>query len=271
MAESDPEIDPRFRGIGQYIGSRIRDFRGRRGLNMVTLAATTKALAPHQAVSAAQISRIENGALPHMVDLLLLCAALGVAVADVFPIEAPWYLIREKKAKIALKDSIEGQTIVRRRGDEHQTLTDAGVYRYVALDQSLSEQDEAHGWFHPVMHKYLFSVDHATEAQMVEGMFFHDGQEIIYVLKGELEAWLQQLTPEETRDVVANPDRPPEYSTPIHRVSLKEGDSLQFNSNARHAFRSIGPDRAEALFVYTESRVVPSILEVVRKGDSGTD
>ena len=85
------------------------------------------------------------------------------------------------------------------------------------------------------MQKYLFEVGSCDEDVMLEGLWPHAGEEIVFVLKGELEFWTRQ-----------NPGADPK------RVTLRQFDSLHYSSIIPHAYRATGGDKtALAYFVYT--------------------
>jgi quercetin dioxygenase-like cupin family protein len=66
-----------------------------------------------------------------------------------------------------------------------------------------------------------------------EALSSHEGEEIIYVLSGEVEFWCKTA----------------DSTEPVTRT-LHPGDCLHFSSRVSHGFRAIGAKDAEALFVY---------------------
>src|SRR5205807_720570 len=81
---------------------------------------------------------------------------------------------------------------------------------------------------------YVFEVSWASDSVLIEGLAAHEGEEVLYVIEGELEAWFE----------------PPNEE--IQRLrTLKEGDVLQYPSYIPHAFRSANQKKsAKALFVF---------------------
>jgi len=62
-----------------------------------------------------------------------------------------------------------------------------------------------------------------------EGSYQHDGEEMVYVLQGEVEFWLNEL----------------------ERHVVRAGDCLTFPSSLRHRWRNCGAGRLEMLWVNT--------------------
>jgi DNA-binding transcriptional MerR regulator/quercetin dioxygenase-like cupin family protein len=62
-----------------------------------------------------------------------------------------------------------------------------------------------------------------------EGSYHHDGEELVYVLRGEVEFWLNE----------------------VERHVVRAGDCLTFPSSLRHRWRNPGPRRLEMLWVNT--------------------
>jgi DNA-binding transcriptional MerR regulator/mannose-6-phosphate isomerase-like protein (cupin superfamily) len=62
-----------------------------------------------------------------------------------------------------------------------------------------------------------------------EGSYHHDGEEMVYVLRGEVEFWLNEL----------------------ERHVVRAGDCLTFPSSLRHRWRNCGAERLEMLWVNT--------------------
>jgi quercetin dioxygenase-like cupin family protein len=74
------------------------------------------------------------------------------------------------------------------------------------------------------MQPFLVTFQTMDKRDMV--FYSHDGEECVYVLEGELE-----------------------FRTAEEVWTLKAGDSLYFESDASHAFRSLGDRAARALIV----------------------
>ena len=121
-----------------------------------------------------------------------------------------------------------------------------GVYHYVSLEHSddyvLDGDDEPEAELDkPMMQKYLFEIGTADAEVVIDGLDCHSGEEIIYLIKGELEFWFHQETGNE-----------------IDRRILKQGDCLQYPSSLQHGYRATGENKeAEALFVYCDVKTPP--------------
>ena len=80
-----------------------------------------------------------------------------------------------------------------------------------------------------------------------EGSYHHDGEELVYVLRGEVEFWLNE----------------------VEQHVVRAGDCLTFPSSVRHRWRNPGAQRLEMLWVNTRSRsdaVLPEARGVARWG-----
>ncbi|MFA5008104.1 MAG: XRE family transcriptional regulator [Candidatus Omnitrophota bacterium] len=76
------------------------------------------------------------------------------------------------------------------------------------------------------MEPLLFKID--EHADSGKSAYKHFGQEFVLVIKGEIEITLNETV-----------------------YVLKKGDSIYFNSHIPHAFRNIGKEKAEAVWVIT--------------------
>src|SRR6202035_967668 len=138
--------------------------------------------------------------------------------------------------------------IIKRQTERHKKLIESGVYRYIPLeDDSGAEvasglvlENERSGAMHPLMRKNLLIVGKMDESQIrhnPELLYSHPGEEIIFVLEGELEFWYSQK----------RGDPPQRLGLP-----LGPGDCLHFSSEVLHAFRAPGRTPVRAFQVFCE-------------------
>jgi transcriptional regulator with XRE-family HTH domain len=231
------------------IGERLRALRKRRGYNLVKLS---EALGKRgYSLSASQLSRIETGEAPANTDDLSELVDLFQITWEKLlgPIGKPWYVVRKSTAKKRLQEVRSGKRVIIRHDQAHEDLIKKGVYLYVPLEQSedyvlKGDSEEGVKLDDPLMQKYLFEIGTADEDEVIDGLDNHTGEEIIYVIKGEVEFWFEQ-----------------EYLGKIDRCVLKEGDCLHYRSSMPHGYRATGRNEvAEALFVYCDVRSTPPPL-----------
>jgi transcriptional regulator with XRE-family HTH domain len=212
-------------------------------------------------VSAAQIGRIETDRIkPDTRELVLICKALDLQPAALFRSNQPWFVVRADKARARLEEVLKGRYQVQRSEAAHRNMIDKGIYNYVPLEPPNVEVE------HPdvpgqapdaltsefSMRSYLFSVGRVEDENLT--LDHLDGEEIVYVLKGELEFRYVQ------------PDGQP------RSITLRPGDTLHYSSLLNHAFRATGTgDRALALFVYTHSHEATRALIRLLKRDKARD
>ena len=100
------------------------------------------------------------------------------------------------------------------------------------------------------MQKYFFQIEGANEEQVIAGLDRHEGEEIIFVIEGELQFWFKQ-----------------EESKSARHITLKKGDCLHYKSQLLHGYRATGTSSVEALFVYSniEPVTTPEITDVPPK------
>jgi transcriptional regulator with XRE-family HTH domain len=117
----------------------------------------------------------------------------------------------EKERKVAVTRASERQQSGRRA---HHDPTEVG-YAYESLELHKT---------HKHMQPFLVTFQTMDKRDMV--FYSHDGEECVHVLEGELE-----------------------FRTAEEVWTLKAGDSLYFESDVSHAFRSLGESPARALIV----------------------
>jgi transcriptional regulator with XRE-family HTH domain len=222
------------------IGRALKEAREGLGYNLRELERKLKE-ARHP-MSASHLSRIENAAVDVGVgELEALCRVLGVPTDSIWsPEKEPWYVVRRSAAEKMLSEIQSGALMITKFEPAHRQLIEEHVYSYATLEDSLSNERE--GTLKPVMRGYLFDVSRASKSQIETpgALGQHIGEELIFVLEGELDFWCRQ-----TQDGPLGP--------PLRLVPF---DCLHFSSRLLHAFSAAGTaERARALFVYAQTPV----------------
>jgi mannose-6-phosphate isomerase-like protein (cupin superfamily) len=201
----------------------------------------------------AQMSRIELGqAICDLRELNLLAKALGVNPAALLGLgHEPWYVVRGDMAERMLAEVRAGKKSIIRQSGAHRAMIRAGVYTYAPLVSLLDSEGETAPRASSLeqMQSCLFMAGRCDENDMV--LDHHLGEEMLWVLEGELEFWSQQ------QDSAEAPKR----------VTLLSGDSLHFSSELPHGFRATGKsDYAKALFVHA-TKPTPAPPAITLTGD----
>jgi transcriptional regulator with XRE-family HTH domain len=234
------------------IGDRLRALRKGRNLNLVELS--EELASRGYSLSASQLSRIETGAAPaNTDDLSELVDYFKVSWEELLgPRKKPWFIVRNSTARDRVEAVKKGDRQIVRSDESHTVLIKKHIYHYIPLEQSENyvlpgDEEEGVRLDEPMMQKYLFEIG-TVDADIFKegGLDSHPGEEIIYVIEGELEFWFHQEASNKKADT---------------RI-LKKGDCLQYPSSLRHGYRATGESgRAEALFVYCNVRTPPPIVE----------
>jgi transcriptional regulator with XRE-family HTH domain len=219
------------------IGRALREAREGLGYNLRELEKKLKAIG--RKMSSSHLSRIENAAVDIGVgELEALCQVLGLPSDSVWsPEKEPWYVVRRRLAENVLVEIVDGKRVIAKYEPAHKQLIAAGVYRYVPLEETLSS-GEKEGTLKPVMRGYLFDAGRADKAHMETpgALGQHGGEELIFVLEGEMDFWFRQ-----TQD------------GPISTIRLAPLDCLHFSSQLPHGFSAAGTaERSRALFVFAQ-------------------
>ncbi|HTZ30126.1 MAG TPA: MerR family transcriptional regulator [Streptosporangiaceae bacterium] len=173
------------------LGGKLRAARRRRGLSLREASGLA-------GLSVSHLSAIERGTRNiSLAGLQRLAVALGISVSDLFG-SSPGSGRRLVHA---------GQRPVLDTGDRRVRVES------LAVGAQLLEP-----------HLYLVQPDGGSE-----GSYHHDGEEMVYVLRGEVEFWLNE----------------------IERHVVRAGDCLTFPSSLRHRWRNSGDERLEMLWVNT--------------------
>lgn len=176
---------------GRALGRNLRATRRRRGLSL-------REAAEEAGISVSHLSAIERGARNiSLAGLQRLAVALGIQVSDLFG-------GRQRQAGRVVR---AGERPVLETGDPRVRVESLSV------GAKLLEP-----------HMYV-----AEPGGGSDGSYHHEGEEIVYVLEGTVEFWLNEL----------------------ERHVAHAGDCLTFPSTLRHRWLNAGPDRLVMLWVNT--------------------
>jgi excisionase family DNA binding protein len=175
---------------GGSLGEKLRAARRRRGLSLREASGLA-------GLSVSHLSAIERGTRNiSLAGLQRLAVALGISVSDLFG-----------------SSSGSGRLVhVGRR-----PVLDTGDRRVRVESLAVGAQ---------LLEPHLYVVQPGGGS---EGSYQHDGEEMVYVLQGEVEFWLNEL----------------------ERHVVRAGDCLTFPSSLRHRWRNSGAGRLEMLWVNT--------------------
>ena len=174
-------------------GAALKALRAERGWSLSELSKRT-------GMPVSSLSKIENDKMDITLDKLLrVSVALETDIAGLFTTPSPPYSQSEPTGRRSITRASEGKSVD----------SQIGKYRYLAYD---------------LLNKLSFPIVIDVTAKSLEefGEFNrHPGEELVYVLEGELDLYTSLYLP----------------------VNLKKGDSLYFDSNMDHAYIAVG-DRA---------------------------
>jgi transcriptional regulator with XRE-family HTH domain len=181
-------------GLAQYdIGAKIKALRLAKGLGQVELGA-------HTGLSPALLSKIERGQIfPTLPTLLRIALVFGVGLEHFFLEERPAVAVTRKKDRVRLPEKMGGDSPAYLFESLDYPLNDRAMSAYYALFPPTPKFSEAHR---------------------------HDGEELVYVLKGQLAIDVANTT-----------------------TVLDEGDAIHFASDAPHRYRCHSRATATALVV----------------------
>jgi DNA-binding transcriptional MerR regulator/quercetin dioxygenase-like cupin family protein len=175
---------------GGSLGDKLRAARRRRGLSL-------RGASSLAGLSVSHLSAIERGARNiSLAGLQRLAVALGISVSDLFG-----------------SSSGSGRLVHAGR----RPVLDTGDRRVRVESLAVGAQ---------LLEPHLYVVQPGGGS---EGSYQHDGEEMVYVLQGEVEFWLNEL----------------------ERHVVQAGDCLTFPSSLRHRWRNCGAGRLEMLWVNT--------------------
>lgn len=192
------------------LGTRVKQLR-------LNAALTLRALSERSAVSMSTLSKIENDQLSPTYDTLLkLARGLSLDLSGL--------LSDERTAPP------RGRRSVTRRGEGKLFVNEN--YDYEVLCTELQTK-----LMQPIKARLK-----AGTRQEFGPLITHDGEELVYVLSGEVEL----LT---------------EFYEPIR---LAAGDCTYYDSTMGHALLSVGSEDAEVFWVSTDLSMVPSVKQIQR-------
>jgi transcriptional regulator with XRE-family HTH domain len=196
--------------LGFDIGNRIRDLRQQKRW-------TLEALADSSGLSISAISKIENGRVSTSFDTLVKIArGLDIPVAGLFGAPEP-----PAAANLAGPPTLSARRVFTRRGEGTPFSSD--YYDYEVHSNELLYK----GMIPLVMRVRTRVVPRRSDWSV------HDGEEFIYVTKGELVL----------------------YSAFYSALHMKAGDSAYIDSTMGHAFVSVGEGDAEMLSICMTERL----------------
>jgi transcriptional regulator with XRE-family HTH domain len=198
-------------GLARPLGQRLRLLRTIHRLSLDELADRTL-------LTKSYLSKVERGlSEPSLASLLKLCAAYGVTTGELLgesPNPSPVQVVR-KDARTPLRK-----------------LERYPGYVYEAIAHNRADKAMLPFVMHPPLRSQV------PDPELVE----HEGQELIFVLRGEIDF----ITPDET-------------------IRLDAGDSVYFDSSLPHRSLSVGRAPAEALVVIAGAEVRDGAGEPTRK------
>lgn len=239
------------------VGERLKKARLAKRLTPTELAHKISVTNPKYSLPVARINSIEtNDVVANLQELAFLCETLEIDIQDVIAPRYPWVLLRASAIEGVLRTVLDGNRRFLRIGGAHQFMIDTHpVYYYVPLDQENIPDAKSEGHLQPSMRKFLFEVKHVSEEIVLEGLDSHGGEEIVFLLEGELEFFFRQ----------------PGKTEPT-RLELKQGDCLQYSSLLPHGYRCPRNNKvARALFVYVEPKAptTPQFADEARWSHDG--
>jgi len=201
-------ISPTSPGSEVLLGNRVRSLRTQRDW---TLDAAAKATG----LARSTISKIENGQMSPTYDgLIKLAQGFAIDISDLFETRGPSV------------DRGIGRRSITRAGEGQAFNT--SYYQHMLLCNDLSQK---------VMTPFR-SVVVARKFEDFEDWSRHEGEELVYILKGEVEMFTEFYEP----------------------VRLGPGDCAYLDSRMGHRVISVSAEDAEALWVSTTNpRTTPNI------------
>jgi len=189
-ARAGDERSPGGAAEGGSLGDKLRAARRRHGLSLREASGLA-------GLSVSHLSAIERGTRNiSLAGLQRLAVALGISVSDLFG-----------------SSSGSGRLVHAGR----RPVLDTGDRRVRVESLAVGAQ---------LLEPHLYVVQPGGGS---EGSYQHDGEEMVYVLDGEVEFWLNEL----------------------ERHVVRAGDCLTFPSSLRHRWRNCGDGRLEMLWVNT--------------------
>jgi mannose-6-phosphate isomerase-like protein (cupin superfamily) len=216
-----------------------------------------------QQMSSSQLSRIENGEVPIDDDQRhVLCGILQITEDALRGIakKAPWYIVKKEVIEEYLR-KLQNKEIFNPADDSpHKILIEKDIYQYAPCDESIvkskSSDKEDVSLTNPMMRGYVIRIKPYKVQRTNEGIEIidsdntlasHSGEEIFYVLKGQMYFWFRQ----------------PDSEKVEYRI-CDEGDCLHFSSQINHGFSAV--DEEAIVFVaYTDVQFAPLKVQAQAK------
>ena len=252
------EVSREQKSVRERVSEAFKQARNSKGWTLEELASHIIKIAQGEIenISTAHLSRIENKlARPTDEQLYWINQALGRPLGPMFDQNTEpygWYLIKQGKILQRLQDLENGVREIKRTDEarSHAALIKTGEYRYVPLQPDGSRDLVAFRNGPELDETKLQNTVSVMEIAPIDPerlrtlLDHHDGQEALYCLEGEIEFWCQ-----------------PHLRDEIIDIKMKSGDFVRFESQMRHAFRSVGPGTAKALHIY--SNAAPPLRSVI--------
>jgi transcriptional regulator with XRE-family HTH domain len=180
-------------------GAALKALRTERGWSLAEVSRRT-------GMPVSSLSKVENDKMDLTLDKLLrISVALETDIAGLFTPPSPPYAQSEASGRRSITRAGEGKAIE----------TAIGRYRYLAYE---------------LLNKHSIPMIIEVSAKSLEefGEFNrHPGEEILYVIEGELDLYTNMYLP----------------------VNLKKGDSIYFDSNMGHAYVAVGDEACRILSI----------------------
>jgi transcriptional regulator with XRE-family HTH domain len=202
-------------------GAALKALRLERGWNLAEVSQRT-------GLPTSSLSKIENDKMDLTLDKLLrISVALETDIAGLFTAPSQSYSQGESSGRRSITRAGEGKAIDSR----------IGLYRYLAYE---------------LLNKHSIPIIIDVTAKSLEefGEFNrHPGEEILYVIEGELDLYTSMYLP----------------------VNLKKGDSMYFDSNMGHAYIAAGgePCRILSVCVAPESELLKLMEGKLKSEEEG--
>jgi transcriptional regulator with XRE-family HTH domain len=200
-------------------GAALKNLRAERGWSLADLSRRT-------GMPVSSLSKIENDKMDLTLDKLLrISVALETDIAGLFTPPSPPYSQGESTGRRSISRADEGNVI-----DTH-----IGRYRYLAYD---------------LLNKHSIPIIIDVTAKSLEefGEFNrHPGEEMLYVIDGELDLYTNMYLP----------------------VNLRKGDCMYFDSNMGHAYIAAGegPCRILSVCIAPESELLKLMESKTKPGE----
>jgi transcriptional regulator with XRE-family HTH domain len=241
------------------IGRMFREVRLQKELTLEGVAELVKLQTHGYIITPSQISRIESGRRdPGFFNTKVIASALGISANELAG-DRPayfYYLFSPEQMQKLLKDHLDGKIKTSRHDGRHPGPIRDKVYRPIPLEPDKASRGNG-AILENSMSINLLRVEPASLEYMMgdEALDSHDGEEVIYVIEGELEFFFIQRP---HLDLSEAPD--------LRREIVSAGGCIHYSASGRHGFRAIGDGPALALYVASKPRAY--VVEVPKKPEA---